>query len=112
MTTHYQDELDNDALSVEQLLYIALHSDHKLVQEAFKKLEFIIRLAHTEDEITGFSKKLPLYEMRVSIPAKDTYETVKIQVQGNMAELHYEDYGVVGRLHTNKETIFYLGSLK
>lgn len=113
MTVHYQDDLDTDELSIEQLMYIALHSDSEAVQKAVKKLEFLIRLSHTEEEINHLSKMLPYYKVRIGVPTdSNTYDYLRFEIQGNNIDVLWDDYNVVGRLQKSKENIFYMGPLK
>lgn len=118
MTTHYQDELDpvEDELSIDELITIGMHSDSKTVQEAFKRLEFVIKLAHTTEELNTFNRQVPAYRVRIGIPVhtknERTYQYLNLTVQGNKLSVEHERYEVCGSLKKAKENIFYMGSIE
>lgn len=118
MTTQYQDDLDDlddldmDELSIEQLMHIALHSDSKAVQKALKKLEFVIRLSHSEEEINNLSRQIPSYNVRIGIPSNTSYDYLRFEIHANALDVQWNNYYLTGRLRKSKENIFYMGSLK
>jgi hypothetical protein len=113
MTTHIQDNLTEDTLSYEELLAIAMNSGSTSIQEAFKKLEFLIRLSHNAEEIEAFRRFVPVYKVRIGLPkemgkAGQTYEYVTMDIQGTIVDVTYNRNAVCGRLKAHKENIFYL----
>lgn len=106
----------DDTLSIEEIILTAGRSNNASVQDALKKLEFLIRLSHSEEEIDRWKAEQPSYNIRIGLPVNDHkrhayYEYIRLNVKGDMASLLANQYEVSGRLKTGKENIFYMGSL-
>lgn len=106
----------DEELTYEQVLKVAYNSSSRSVRDALKKLEFIIKLKHTQEEIDQLIGKVPSYDIRIGLPelseAGATYRYVTLDVTGRFIRVCYDQQEIAGNLSTNKENIFYMGSLR
>ena len=91
---------------------MAMRSDSAAVAETFKKLEFLIRLSHTEEQIQEWCAQVTTYNIRIGVPAKNTYEYVNLVLRGDSLEIMHNGFEVIGTIRENRENIFYLGPTK
>lgn len=98
-------------LTIEELLWAAANSNSKSVKDALQKLEMVVRLAHSEEQIHEMMRARPEYRLRIGIPSEKgpyKYQYLRIAFVGNAVDIAYEDWGCFTKLSTHTENLLYI----
>jgi len=104
-----------DNLSIEELISLLSAKEDEELQKHLQKLEFLVRLRYTEEEIEALKNLRPRYPVSVSIPIDKAENRVYIDLQicGDYIDVGYcssEDteplWHAFGKMIINQETKF------
>jgi len=109
-----------EQLTIEELIHLLIQSSgNEEISAQLAKLEFLIRLRFSEEEIEALRKKRPTYTVTVGMPIDEWENRVYLDLSicGDMVDVAYfsEDANMLdpvwqafGKMHTDQQTKFYV----